>query len=180
MKNLIAIHPHGKLSHNYIKVIPSGARNHLKTALSVNMNTLSLSLTRHYDMLTLFIQEAELINVSPSYVRVKLIGDDTGRLDMSTDVHTSSGQPFYNEHISWEIQENDHLKQLRLTVYQMRHRDVEAIGTISICLFDVLTSRHYKLQSRFVLVSVKRTTPAKRRRWHKEARRLKRRPYYPD
>ena len=88
-------------------------------------------------MIRLHIQEAFLENAAPSYVRVKLVGDSE-RFNLSTKVRSDTFRPFYDEYISWEIQDGDYRKQLCLTVYQQRRRDVEAIGIINIDISSVL------------------------------------------
>ena len=92
-------------------------------------------------MVSLHLQQAHLLRYVNSYARVRLLDDDSKRLDHSTAVFVYRKYPNYNEHISWEMNDNDFKHQLQVSIYE-RHPttgDADCIGYVTISLASLLT-----------------------------------------
>ena len=109
--------------------------------LHKNNTLIHLTLNRYHNMVSLHLQQAHLLRYVNSYARVRLLDDDSKRLDHSTAVFVYRKYPNYNEHISWEMNENDYMHQLQVSIYE-RHPttgDAECIGYVTISLASLLT-----------------------------------------
>ena len=98
-----------------------------------------LSLSRHQNMCSLFIERASLPYVTSSYVRVQLVDDELGKLDYATSLYQHT---VYKEHVSWEMSKEDYICPLRVPIYK-RHvstGDAECVGYVNINLVPLLTS----------------------------------------